>query len=141
MKLYPFPRAILEKAIAQRILILSENHRQWFTARWAQKPYKKAFIETKAMPLVTIMAKGKNWSEEEFTEALSEWNAQFHEAEAYVLAPIIEGGGALQLMQKHMPAQRKSALLAYLGLAVQPENAQENPVVENPALNTQFSAA
>lgn len=127
MKLYPFPRAVLEKAIAQRMMTLSEQHRQWFSAHWSQKPYKKSFIETKAMPLITLMAKGKNWPQEEFDNMLTQWDVEFHEAEAYVLYPIIEGGGALQLMQKHMPEERKAALTARLGRGWQNTDAQFAP--------------
>ena len=59
MKLYKFPQAPLEKAIAKRMLTLAPQYREWFASRWAQKPYKKAFIENKAMPLITLLAKGK----------------------------------------------------------------------------------
>ncbi len=59
MKLFSFPAASLEKAIHKRVLTLPSPHKEWFTERWAQKPYKKAFVENKAMPLVTLVAKAK----------------------------------------------------------------------------------
>ena len=111
MKLYAFPQAALEKAIAKRMLGLPQPHRQWFADRWSQKPYKKSFIETKAMPLVTLLAKGKSWNDEEFASTLAEWNVLFYDAEAEVLRPLIEGDGLLQLMQKNMPPERAQALL------------------------------
>lgn len=69
MKLFSFPAASLEKAIHKRILTLPSPHKEWFTERWAQKPYKKAFVENKAMPLVTLVAKGKTWDDATFAEA------------------------------------------------------------------------
>ena len=111
MKLYPFPRSVLEKAIAKRTLSLAPEHRQWFTDRWAQKPYKKSFIENKAMPLVTLLAKGKSWSDEEFAEELGGWDVLFYDAEAEVLRPMVEGEGLIKLMQKNMPPERAQALL------------------------------
>ena len=71
MKLYPFPQAPLEKAIAKRMLTLPSPHKEWFSERWAQKPYKKSFIEHKAMPLITLLAKGKSWTDEEFNAELA----------------------------------------------------------------------
>ncbi len=62
MKLFSFPAASLEKAIHKRVLTLPSPHKEWFTERWAQKPYKKAFVENKAMPLVMV-AKGKTWDD------------------------------------------------------------------------------
>ena len=56
MKLYSFPQAALEKAIAKRMLTLPPPHKEWFADRWSQKPYKKSFSEHKAMPLVTLLA-------------------------------------------------------------------------------------
>ncbi len=114
MKLYAFPQASLEKAIAKRMLGLPATERAWFAERWSQKPYKKSFIELKAMPLVTFLAKGKSWSDEEFTSELAGWDVKFYAAEAAVLRPLIEGDGLIQLMQKNMPAERAKALLAKL---------------------------
>jgi len=111
MKLYSFPQSALEKAIAKRVLTLSSPHREWFAGRWAQKPYKKSFIEHKAMPLVTLLAKGKTWSDEQWSEALAEWRVTFHDAETEVLRPLAEGDGLLQLMQKKLPQARIRALL------------------------------
>jgi hypothetical protein len=111
MKLYSFPQSALEKAIAKRTLTLPAPYREWFTERWAQKPYKKSFIEHKAMPLVTLLAKGKTWSDEEWTEALAEWTVKFYDAEAEVLRPLVEGDGLLQLMQRNLPPARVQALL------------------------------
>ena len=111
MKLYAFPQASLEKAIAKRMLGLPATERAWFAERWSQKPYKKSFIELKAMPLVTFLAKGKSWSDEEFTSELAGWDVKFYAAEAAVLRPLIEGDGLIQLMQKNMPAERAKALL------------------------------
>ena len=111
MKLYAFPQAALEKAIAKRMLTLGSPHKEWFGDRWAQKPYKKSFIEHKAMPLVTLLAKGKNWSDEEFASELAAWDARFYDAEVAVLRPLVEGDGLLQLMQKNMPPERVQALL------------------------------
>jgi hypothetical protein len=110
MKLYAFPQATLEKAIAKRMLSLPSPHKEWFADRWSQKPYKKSFIEHKAMPLVTLLAKGKTWSEQEWNEAMAEWDARFYDAEAEVLHPLVEGDGLLQLMQKNMPPERARAL-------------------------------
>ena len=111
MKLYAFPQAALEKAIAKRMLSLPSPHKEWFADRLSQKPYKKSFIEHKAMPLVTLLAKGKTWSEQEWNEAMAEWDARFYDAEAEVLRPMVEGDGLLQLMQKNMPPERVQALL------------------------------
>ena len=111
MKLYAFPQASLEKAIAKRMLGLGAPHREWFAERWSQKPYKKSFIELKAMPLVTFLAKGKSWSDEEFASELEAWDVKFYDAEAAVLRPLIEGDGLIQLMQKNMPPERAQALL------------------------------
>jgi hypothetical protein len=61
--------------------------RAWFAERWSQKPYKKSFIELKAMPLVTFLAKGKSWSDEEFAAELAAWDVKFYDAEAAVLRP------------------------------------------------------
>ena len=111
MKLYAFPQAPLEKAIAKRMLTLAAPHKDWFVDRWSQKPYKKSFIEHKAMPLVTLLAKGKSWSDDEFNGELAAWDVKFYDAEAEVLRPLIEGDGLIQLMQKSMPAERRQALL------------------------------
>lgn len=114
MKLYAFPQATLEKAIARRMLSLPSPHREWFADRWSQKPYKKSFIEHKAMPLITLLAKGKTWDEETFNSELSAWDVKFYDAEAEVLRPMVEGDGVIQLMQKNMPPERVQALLTKL---------------------------
>ncbi|MFV0679453.1 hypothetical protein [Ottowia sp.] len=114
MKLYAFPQAALEKAIAKRMLSLQPPHKEWFADRWSQKPYKKSFMEHKAMPLITLLAKGKTWTDEEFNGELAAWAVKFYDAEAQVLRPMIEGDGLVQLMQKNMPAERAAALLAKL---------------------------
>lgn len=114
MKLYAFPQATLEKAIAKRMLSLSPEHREWFAERWRQKPYKKSFLDAKAMPLVTFLAKGKTWSDEEWASELAGWDVRFYAAEAEVLRPMIEGEGLIRLMQKNMPPERAQALLAKL---------------------------
>ena len=114
MKLFSFPAAALEKAIHKRVLTLPSPHREWFTERWAQKPYKKAFVENKAMPLVTLVAKGKTLDDAEFAELLAEWEVSFYDAEEEVLRPLIQGDGLLQLMQKNLPPERAQALLAKL---------------------------
>jgi hypothetical protein len=111
MKLYSFPQASLEKAIAKRMMGLPSPHREWFTDRWSQKPYRKSFLEHKAVPLVTLVAKGKTWTDEEWNGALAEWDVKFYEAEAEVLRPMIEGDALLQLMQKNVPVARVQALL------------------------------
>lgn len=114
MKLYSFPQAALEKAIAKRMLTLPPPHKEWFADRWSQKPYKKSFIEHKAMPLITLLAKGKTWDEETFNSELSAWGVKFYDAEAEVLRPMVEGDGVIQLMQKNMPPERVQALLTKL---------------------------
>ena len=114
MKLFSFPLASLEKAIHKRVLTLPSPHREWFTERWAQKPYKKAFVENKAMPLVTLVAKGKTLDDAAFAELLQEWEVTFYDAEEEVLRPLIQGDGLLQLMQKNLPPERAEALLAKL---------------------------
>ena len=114
MKLFSFPLATLEKAIHKRVLTLPSPHREWFTERWAQKPYKKAFVENKAMPLVTLVAKGKTLDDAAFAELLQEWEVTFYDAEEEVLRPLIQGDGLLQLMQKNLPPERAEALLAKL---------------------------
>ena len=114
MKLFSFPAAALEKAIHKRVLTLPSPHREWFAERWAQKPYKKSFIENKAMPLVTLVAKGKTWDDETFAEAMAEWDVTFYDAETEVLLPLVQGDGLLQLMQKNLPAERAQALIARL---------------------------
>ena len=55
MKLFSFPAASLEKAIHKRVLTLPSPHKEWFTERWQQKPYKKAFIDLdpEAYPLAS----------------------------------------------------------------------------------------
>ncbi|ACM32919.1 MULTISPECIES: hypothetical protein [Diaphorobacter] len=111
MKLFSFPAAALEKAIHKRVLTLPPMHREWFTERWQQKPYKKSFVENKAMPLVTLIAKGKTWDDATFAEAMQEWDVTFYEAEAEVLRPLVQRDGLLQLMQKNLPAERAQALL------------------------------
>ncbi len=112
MKLYSFPISSLEKAINKRMLTLASPHREWFGDRWQQKPYKKSFIEHKAMPLVTVLAKGKTWDEETFATELADWDVKFYEAEVEVLRPMVQGDGLLQLMQKNMPEERVNAILA-----------------------------
>ena len=111
MKFFSFPVFAIEKAIAKRMLVLEPPHKELFAQRWAQKPYRKAFIENKAMPLVTLIAKGKTWDDETFNTELAAWDALFYPAEVEVLRPIIEGDGLLQLMQKNVPAERIQALL------------------------------
>jgi hypothetical protein len=114
MKLFSFPVFALEKAIAKRMLSLQAPHKEWFAQRWSQKPYRKAFIENKTLPLVTLLAKGKTWDDETFNTELAAWDVMFHAAEAEVLRPMIEGDGLLQLMQKNVPAERVQALLSHL---------------------------
>ena len=114
MKLFSFPLAMLEKAVNKRILGLPPVHKDWFAARWQQKPYKKSFLENKAMPLVTLVAKGKTWDDETFDQTLAEWDVKFHDAEVEVLRPLVEGDGLLQLMQKNLPEARAHALLKKL---------------------------
>jgi hypothetical protein len=111
MKLFSFPAAALEKAIHKRILSLPIHHRDWFNDRWKQKPYKKAFIENKAMPLVTLVAKGKTWDDDTFNEVMGEWDVRFYDAEIEVLRPLVQSDGLLQLMQKNLPPERAQALL------------------------------
>ena len=101
-------------SIHKRVLTLPSPHREWFTERWAQKPYKKAFVENKAMPLVTLVAKGKTLDDAAFAELLQEWEVTFYDAEEEVLRPLIQGDGLLQLMQKNIPPERAEALLAKL---------------------------
>ena len=114
MKLFSFPIASLEKAINKRILTLSEEHKEWFLNRWQQKPYKKSFLENKALPLVVCLAKGKTWTDEEFNGELVAWDVKFYPAEVEVLRPMIEGDGLIQLMQKRVPFERIEALHAKL---------------------------
>ena len=114
MKLYSFPLASLEKAIDNRLLTLSPEHKEWFTSRWQQKPYKKSFLENKAMPLVYCIAKCKNWTDEEFNNELTSWEVSFYPAEIEILRPMIEGDGLIQLMQKRIPPERMQALLSKL---------------------------
>ena len=114
MKLFSFPLAPLEKAINNRMLTLSPKHKEWFTQRWQQKPYKKSFLENKAMPLVVCLAKGKTWTDEEFNSELTNWDVKFYPAEVEILRPIIEGDGLIQLMQKKVPEARIQALHAKL---------------------------
>ena len=85
MKLFSFPLASLEKAVNKRMLSLQPEHKEWFGARWQQKPYKKSFLDNKALPLVTIVAKCKSMEDEEFNQVMAEWDAKFYEAEAEVL--------------------------------------------------------
>ena len=111
MKLFSFPVFAVEKAISKRMLSLESPHKEWFAQRWAQKPYRKSFLENKAMPLVTLLAKGKTWDDETFNTEMAAWDASFYAAEIEVLRPIIEGDGLLQLMQKNVPVERVQALL------------------------------
>ena len=133
MKLFSFPLASLEKAIHKRVLTLPSPHREWFTERWAQKPYKKAFVENKAMPLVTLVAKGKTLDDAAFAELLQEWEVTFYDAEEEVLRPLIQGDGLLQLMQKNLPPERAQALLSRL--AQRPVPAANAPAANAPAAN------
>mgnify|MGYP000385323031 FL=1 len=114
MKLFSFPVFALEKAIAKRMLSLQAPHKEWFAQRWAQKPHRKAFIENKTLPPVTLLAKGKTWDEGTCNTELAAWDVMFRAAEAEVLRPMIEGDGLLQLMQKNVPAERAQALLNHL---------------------------
>jgi len=114
MKLFSFPVFAAEKAIAKRMLTLPSPHKEWFAQRWAQKPYRKAFLESKVLPLITLVAKGKSWDDETFNNELADWDVTFYPAEAEVLRPIVEGDGLLQLMQKNVPEERVKALLAHL---------------------------
>ena len=127
MKLFSFPAATLEKAVHKRILSLAPDHREWFADRWQQKPYRKAFVERKATPLVTLIAKGKTWDDEMFNETLAEWDVTFHEAEAEVLTPLVQGDGLLQLMQKNLPPERAEALLERLRQRPVPTPASSEP--------------
>lgn len=111
MKLFSFPVAAIEKAIVKRQLTLASPHKEWFAQRWAQKPWRKAFLESKAVPLVTLLAKCKTWDDETFDNEMAAWDARFHEAEAEVLRPLIQGDGLLQLVQKAIPPARAEALL------------------------------
>jgi hypothetical protein len=111
VKLFSFPVATLEKAISKRIMTLSPEHKEWFMARWQQKPYKKSFLDNKALPLVTIVSKCKSMSDEDFDQVMAEWDAKFYEAEAQVLRPMVQGDGLLQLMQKNLPEARVLAIL------------------------------
>ena len=133
MKLFSFPAAALEKAIHKRVLTLPSPHKEWFTERWAQKPYKKAFVENKAMPLVTLVAKGKTLDDAAFAELLQEWEVTFYDAEEEVLRPLIQGDGLLQLMQKNLPPERAQALLSRL--AQRPVPAANAPAANAPAAN------
>jgi len=130
MKFFSFPLATLEKAIHKRVLTLPSPYREWFTERWAQKPYKKSFVENKAMPLITLVAKGKTLDDAEFEELLKEWEVTFYDAEEEVLRPLIQGDGLLQLMQKNLPPARAEALLTKL-TARRPQ-ADAAPSVETP---------
>ncbi|MCB2039262.1 MAG: hypothetical protein KDF56_20410 [Ottowia sp.] len=114
MRLFSFPVFAIEKAISKRMLTLEAPYKDWFAQRWAQKPYHKSFLENKAMPLVTLVAKGKTWDDETFNTELSAWDVNFYPAEVEVLRPIVEGDGLLQLMQKNVPAERVQALLNHL---------------------------
>ena len=114
MKLFSFPVFAVEKAIAKRMLSLQSPHKDWFAQRWAQKPYRKAFIENKTMPLVTLLAKGKTWDDETFNTELAAFDVAFYPAEAEVLRPLVEGDGLLQLMQKNVPPERLQALLNHI---------------------------
>ncbi len=138
MKLFSFPAASLEKAIHKRVLTLPSPHREWFTERWAQKPYKKAFVENKAMPLVTLVAKGKTWDDETFAEAMAEWDVTFYDAETEVLLPLVQGDGLLQLMQKNLPPERAQALIARLKVrrdAAAPATAPTSPQAAEPTID------
>ena len=108
--LFSFPQAALEKAINKRIMTLPPQHRDWFAERWLQKPYKKSFIEKKAMPLVIFLSKGKSWDDAVFAEEMAAWDVKFYDAEAEVLRPFVDGDGLLQLMQKNMSIERLQAL-------------------------------
>ncbi|CAN7650110.1 hypothetical protein LJR066_004955 [Acidovorax sp. LjRoot66] len=138
MKLFSFPAASLEKAIHKRVLTLPSPHREWFTERWSQKPYKKSFIENKAMPLVTLVAKGKTWDDETFAEAMAEWDVTFYDAETEVLLPLVQGDGLLQLMQKNLPPERAQALIARLKVrrdAAAPATAPTSPQAAEPTID------
>ena len=98
MKLFSFPLASLEKAIHKRVLTLPSPHLEWFSERSAQTPSTKAFVENKAMPLVTLVAKGKTLDDAAFAELLQEWEVTFYDAEEEVLRPLIQGDGLLLLL-------------------------------------------
>jgi hypothetical protein len=135
MKLFSFPTASLEKAIFKRITTLPSPHKEWFLERWQQKPYKKAFIDNKAMPLVTLVAKGKTWDDATFAEAMQDWDVVFYEAEAEVLRPLIQGDGLLQLMQKNLPPERAQALIDKLALRREAAASPHSPQAAEPTIN------
>jgi len=135
MKLFSFPTASLEKAIYKRISTLPSPHKEWFLERWQQKPYKKAFIDNKAMPLVTLVAKGKTWDDATFAEAMQDWDVVFYEAEAEVLRPLIQGDGLLQLMQKNLPPERAQALIDKLALRRQAAASHHSPQAAEPTID------
>ena len=114
MKLFSFPVASLERAVAKRMLTLEPESRRVFGERWAQKPYKKSFLENKALPLVTLLAKGKTWDDETFDTELAAWDVRFAAVEVEVLMPLIDGDGLLQLMQKKIPPERIEKLRQHL---------------------------
>ena len=59
--------------------------------------------------------------------ALAEWDVTFHEAEAEVLTPLVQGDGLLQLMQKNLPPERAEALLERLRHRPVPTPASSEP--------------
>ena len=89
MKLFSFPAASLEKAIHKRILTLPSPPQGVVHRTLGAKALQKAFVENKAMPLVTLVAKGKTWDDATFAEAMQDWDVTFYEAEAEVLRPLI----------------------------------------------------
>ena len=135
MKLFSFPTASLEKAIFKRVTTLPSPHKEWFIDRWQQKPYKKAFIDNKAMPLVTLVAKGKTWDDATFAEALQDWDVVFYEAEAEVLRPLIKGDGLLQLMQRNLPPERAQALIDKLNLRRETAPSPDSPQAAEPTID------
>jgi len=137
MKFFKFPAMALERAIHKRILSLPPHHREWFSERWQQKPYKKAFMDNKAMPMVTLIAKGKTWDDETFAQGLADWNVTFYEAEAEVLRPMVQGNGLMQLMQKNLPPERVQAILERLD--VRPGGSPAESAAGNATATTEVS--
>ena len=87
MKLFSFPVFAIEKAIAKRMLTLESPHKEWFAQRWAQKPYRKAFLENKAIAAGDAAGQGKTWDDETFNTELAAWDARSTRPKSRCCAP------------------------------------------------------
>jgi hypothetical protein len=117
MQLFKFPKAAVERLISQKVMSLSIEDRAWFLTRWNQKPYRASFIEDKAQVLLTLIVKSKAFTDEEFEEAMQDWNPVMQPVEKLMLRPFLQGGSGVSLqwlIQKGLPENRLKVIVEKL---------------------------